>query len=51
MSLADELLADLEEDHGDDELQDNKDALATIKEEEMETDDPAATNGVCGQQL
>ncbi|XP_043190390.1 U4/U6 small nuclear ribonucleoprotein Prp31-like [Amphibalanus amphitrite] len=46
MSLADELLADLEEDHGDDELQDNKDALATIKEEEkMETEDAAATNG------
>ena len=48
MSLADELLADLEEDHGDDELQDNKeDVLPSIKkEEEMETDDVTApTNG------
>lgn len=41
MSLADELLADLEEDHGGDELQDAEEAaLPTIEEETMETEEP-----------
>ena len=43
-------MADLEEDRGDDELQDSKDVLSAIKEEEeeeekMDTEDAAAADG------
>ena len=53
MSLADELLADLEADHGDDELQDNNDVLPVITEEEekMETDNTVPANGMLAEEL